>query len=120
MSTLELIVWVVLFVSGIAGIVVCVYVLIKWKKETEQLHIEYQSHIEYRKYLKSLRPGSIWVEREQYLPENPFKSHELQVVKVIETRMNRFGELWVRYKQRERVYEVSAYDFGNVYKIMEE
>lgn len=114
MNTLELIVWVVLFISGIVICAYALYTLIEWKRESKQAQIEYQ------KYLKSLIPGSIWVVQEQYLPENPFKSHELQVVKVIETRMNRFGELWVRYKQRERVYEVSAYDFGNVYKIMEE
>lgn len=114
MSTLESIGWVVLFMFYIVVDAYILYILIEWKKEMKQANIEYQ------KYLKSLIPGSIWVEREQHLPENPFESQDLQVVKVIETRMNRFGELWVRYKQRERVYEVSAYDFGNVYKIMEE
>lgn len=117
MSTLGTIGWVVFFMSCV---VVYVYMLIKWKKEMEQLHIEYQSHIEYRKYLKSLRPGSIWVERGQHLSENPFESQDLQVVKVIETRMNHFGELWVRYMQQGHSLEASAYDFGKVYKIMEE
>lgn len=120
MGTLESIGWVVFFMSGIVVCVYALYTLIKWKKEMEQLHIEYQSHIEYRKYLKSLIPGSIWVEREQHLPENPFESQDLQVVKVIETRMNHFGELWVRYMQQGHSHEASAYDFGKVYKIMEE
>lgn len=114
MNTLETIVWVVLFISGIVICAYALYTLIEWKRELKQAQIEYQ------KYLKSLIPGSMWVKQEQYLPENPFESQDLQVVKVIETRMNHFGELWVRYMQRERVYEVSANDFGDVYKIMEE
>lgn len=114
MSTLELIVWVVLFTSGLGVCVYMLYTLIEWKKETEQIHIEYQ------KYLKSLIPGSIWIEREQYFPENPFESQDLQVVKIIETRMNHFGELWVRYMWQGRSLEASAYDFGKIYKLMEE
>lgn len=114
MNTLESIGWVVFFVSVVAGVAVYVYTFIKWKKEMDQAHIEYQ------KYIKSLIPGSIWVEREQHLPENPFESQDPQVVKVIETRMNHFGELWVRYVQQGHSLEASAYDFGNVYKLMEE
>lgn len=114
MNTLETIVWVVLFISGIVICAYALYTLIEWKRELKQAQIEYQ------KYLKSLIPGSIWIKREQFVSENPFKSYESQKAKVIETRMNQFGELWVRYMQRERVYEVSANDFGDVYKIMEE
>lgn len=114
MSTLESIGWVVLFMFGIVVETYILYILIEWKKEMKQANIEYQ------KYLKSLIPGSIWVEREQHLPENPFESQDLQVVKVIETRMNHFGELWVRYMQQGHSHEASAYDFGNVYKLMEE
>lgn len=115
MHTLELIVWVVLFTSGLGVCVYMLYTLIEWKMETDQARIEYQ------KYLKSLIPGSIWVEREQHLPENPFaKSQDLQVVKVIETRMNHFGELWVRYMRQGHTLEASAYYFGEIYKLMEE
>lgn len=114
MHTLELIVWVVLFISGIVICAYALYTLIEWKRESKQAQIEYQ------KYLKSLIPGSMWIEREQHLPENPFESQDLQVVKVIETRMNHFGELWVRYMQQGHSHEASAYDFGNVYKLMEE
>lgn len=114
MNTLETIVWVVLFISGIVICAYALYTLIEWKRELKQAQIEYQ------KYLKSLIPGSMWIEREQYFPENPFESQDLEVVKIIETRVNHFGELWVRYMQQERVYEVSANDFGDVYKIMEE
>lgn len=114
MSTLESIGWVVLFMFGIVVETYILYILIEWKREMKQANIEYQ------KYLKSLIPGSIWVEREQHLPENPFESQDLQVVKVIETRMNHFGELWVRYMRQGHSLEDSAYDFGKVYKIMEE
>lgn len=66
------------------------------------------------------RFASIWVEREQHLPENPFESQDLQMVKIIETRMNHFGELWVRYMWQGRSLEASAYHFGKMYKLMEE
>lgn len=114
MHTLELIVWVVLFISGIVICAYALYTLIEWKRESKQAQIEYQ------KYLKSLIPGSMWIEREQYFPENPFESQDLEVVKIIETRMNHFGELWVRYMWQGRSLEASAYDFGKIYKIMEE
>ena len=114
MSTLESIGWVVFFIFGIVICAYILYTLIEWKKEMEQARIEYQ------KYLKSLIPGSMWIEREQYFPENPFESQDLQMVKIIETRMNHFGELWVRYMWQGRQLEASAYDFGKMYKLMEE
>lgn len=116
MHTLELIGWIVFYVFGLGVCVYMLYTLIEWKKESEQIHIEYQ------KYLKSLIPGSIWVEREQHLPENPFfvESQNLEMVKIIETRMNHFGELWVRYMRQGHTLEASAYYFGEIYKLMEE
>ena len=107
MNTLELIVWIVICA-------LILYALIDWKKEIKQTRTEYQ------KYLRSLIPGSMWIEREQFVSENPFKPYELQKVKVIETRINHFGELWVRYMRQGHVYEDRACDFGYVYKIMEE
>lgn len=112
MNTLESIGWIVFTMSWIAACACVLYTFIKWKKEIKQ------SHIKYQKYLKLLIPGSIWVKRK--LPENPFESQDLQVVKVIETRLNHFDELWVRYMWQGRSFEASVYDFDKVYKIMEE
>lgn len=77
---------------------------------------------DYQKFIESLKPDSVWVEKEFYRPLNPFDASDLETVTVIETRYNHYDELWVRYKLNSgtgirAIKEDSASNFYEVYKL---
>lgn len=82
------------------------------KKETE----------DYEKFVESLKPNSVWTEKDTNRPLNPFDSYDREIVTIIETRYNHYDELWVRYKVHSQsgikaIHEDSAYEFKKVYEL---
>lgn len=49
-------------------------------------------------FLGSLQHGSIFVERSIPERDNPFLRQDLKHVVVLETRVNKYGEIWVKYQ----------------------
>lgn len=78
---------------------------------------------DYQEFIDSLRPGSVWTEKDIYRPSNPFETSDLETVTIIETRYNHYDELWVRYKVNSEtgiraIKEDSASDFYKVYDLI--
>ena len=78
---------------------------------------------DYQEFIKSLKPNSVWSEKDAYRPLNPFKTYKYRTVTVIETRYNHYNELWVRYKINNDIgitgiKEDSASDFYGVYELI--
>ncbi len=76
---------------------------------------------DYQEFIESLKPDSVWVEKEFYRPLNPFEVPNPETVTIIETRYNHYGELWVRYKLHSgtgirAIKEDSASNFYEVYE----
>ena len=76
----------------------------------------------YQEFIKSLKPGSVWIEKELYRPLNPFEASDLETITVIETRYNHYDELWVRYKVHSEtgiraIKEDRASSFYEVYEL---
>lgn len=108
-----------MIIVGIVVTVACLY--IAWgiyevhrmrKKEAE----------DYKKFVESLKPNSVWTEKDAIRPLNPFDTYDREIVTVIETRYNHYDELWVRYKVHSQsgiraIKEDSAYDFRKVYEL---
>lgn len=77
---------------------------------------------DYQEFIESLKPDSVWTEKDAYRPLNPFKTSDLKTVTVIETRYNHNNELWVRYKVNSEtgvraIKEDVASDFYEVYEL---
>lgn len=77
---------------------------------------------DYKEFIESLKPDSVWVEKEFYRPLNPFEASGIETVTVIETRYNHYDELWVRYKVNSEIgiraiKEDRASDFYEVYEL---
>lgn len=53
---------------------------------------------DYQEFIESLKPNSVWTEKDIYRPLNPFKTYKYRTVTIIEIRYNHYDELWVRYK----------------------
>lgn len=53
---------------------------------------------DYQEFIESLKPDSVWIEKESHRPLNPFVTSLFVTVTIIETRYNHYGELWVRYR----------------------
>lgn len=78
---------------------------------------------DYQEFIKSLKPNSVWNEKDIYMPLNPFETSDPEMVTVIETRYNHNNELWVRYKVNSEtgvraIKEDSASDFYKVYELV--
>lgn len=76
----------------------------------------------YQEFIESLKPDSVWTEKDIYIPLNPFETSYPKTVTVIETRYNRNNELWVRYKVNSEtgiraIKEDEASDFYKVYEL---
>ena len=77
---------------------------------------------DYQEFIESLKPDSVWIEKEFYRPLNPFEASDLETITVIETRYNHYDELWVRYKVNSEtgiraIKEDMASDFYKVYEL---
>lgn len=77
---------------------------------------------DYQEFIDSLKPDSVWVEKEFYRPLNPFAVPNPETVTIIDTRYNHYGELWVRYKLNSgtgirAIKEDSASNFYEVYEL---
>lgn len=77
---------------------------------------------DYEKFIESLKPNSVWTEKDTNRPLNPFDSYDREIVTIIETRYNHFDELWVRYKVHSQtgikaIHEDCAYEFKKVYEL---
>jgi hypothetical protein len=77
---------------------------------------------DYEKFVESLKPNSVWTEKDTNRPRNPFDSYDREIVTIIETRYNHYDELWVRYKVCSEtgiraIKEDKASDFYNVYEL---
>lgn len=77
---------------------------------------------DYQEFIESLKPGSVWSEKDAYRPQNPFRTYKYRTVTVIETRYNHYNELWVRYKINNEIgitgiKEDSAFNFREVYEL---
>ena len=68
-------------------------------------------------FLGSLKHGAVFVER--LLPErdNPFLPHQPRVVTVLETRINKYGETWVKYQEEGNpaIWYCPAQNFDKLY-----
>ena len=108
-----------MIIVGITATAACLYIVYGIydvfrirKKEAE----------DYEKLVESLKPNSVWVEKDTNRPLNPFDSYDREIVTIIETRSNHRGELWVRYKLHSQsgiraIKEDSVYDFIKVYEL---
>lgn len=77
---------------------------------------------DYQEFIESLKPDSVWVEKEFYRPLNPFEAPNPETVTIIETRYNHNNELWVRYKINSEtgiraIKEDRVSDFYKVYEL---
>lgn len=77
---------------------------------------------DYQEFIESLKPDSVWAEKDIYRPLNPFETHNPKTVTIIETRYNHYDELWVRYKINSEtgiraIKETEASDFYKVYEL---
>lgn len=74
---------------------------------------------DYQEFIESLKPDSVWVEKEFYRPLNPFEASNPETVTVIETRYNHYDELWVRYKVNSKtgIRAIKEDDASNFYKV---
>ena len=75
---------------------------------------------DYQEFIKSLKPDSVWVEKEFYRPLNPF-GPKPETVTIMEVRYNHYDELWVRYNLNSctgirAIKEDSASNFYEVYE----
>lgn len=78
---------------------------------------------DYQEFIESLKPKSVWSEKDIYRPLNPFKTYKYRTVTIIETRYNHYDELWVRYKINNdigliAIKEYSASDFYKIYELI--
>lgn len=108
-----------MIIVGIAVTVACLYIAwgiynatIMRKKEAE----------DYKFFVESLEPNSVWTEKDTNRPLNPFDTYDREIVTIIETRYNHYDELWIRYKVHsligiKAIKEDSAYDFRKVYEL---
>lgn len=77
---------------------------------------------DYQKFIDSLKPNSVWTEKDIYRPLNPFETSDPETVTIIETRYNHNNELWVRYKINSEtgiraIKEDRVSDFYKVYEL---
>lgn len=108
-----------MIIVGITVTVACLY--IAWGiYDVHRMHKKKAE--DYKKFVESLKPDSVWVEKEFYRLLNPFEASDLETVTVIETRYNHYDELWVRYKVNSEtgiraIKEDRASDFYKVYEL---
>lgn len=108
--------------SCITAIIALVYII------TEFISIyktKKKEAADYQEFIESLKPYSVWTEKDIYRPLNPFETSAPETVTVIETRYNHNDELWVRYKVNSEtgiraIKEDMASDFYKVYELIYE
>lgn len=68
-------------------------------------------------FLESLKHGAVFVERLRPERDNPFLPHQAKVVTVLETRINKYGETWVKYLEEENsaIWYCPAQNFDKLY-----
>ena len=112
----ELLLCIIVCIMAITVIVYAIAELISMHKTRKKEAADYQEFID------SLKPDSVWVEKEFYRPLNPFEAPNPETVTIIDTRYNHSGELWVRYKLHSgtgirAIKEDSASNFYEVYEL---
>lgn len=107
MSTLEISVWLLLFVAvmciGVSIIHDCIELSKQLKKEREDWQL----------FKESLQVDSLWIERDAELPENPFHTRKKRMAIIQDTREDSFNDLWIKFKDFETGEESTcqAFDF---------
>lgn len=109
--------------SCITAIIVAIIALVYFITRFIRIYkIKKKEEADYQEFIESLKPNSVWTEKNINRPLNPFDTYDCEIVTIIETRYNHYGELWVRYKVHSQsgikaIHEDSAYVFRKVYEL---
>lgn len=92
MSTLEISVWLLLFVGvtciGVLVLHDCIVLRKQLKKEREDWLL----------FKESLQVDSLWIESDAELPVDPFSYRAKRLVIILDTREDCFNDLWIKFK----------------------
>lgn len=107
-------------IHGILFLFVIVYLLIYFVRSVIDFKKELRRRDRERSdFLESLQPGNVFVERDGSCWDNPFEEeYQPNTVRVIETRSNKYGDIWVKYQIdcSGDILSCSAQAFDGVFK----
>lgn len=90
-----------------------IWKLIDFKKELRRRDRELSE------FLESLQHGAVFVERLQAERDNPFLPiRQQKTVTVLETRINQYGEIWVKYQieNDDEIWYCTAHNFDRLFE----